>query len=64
MKCSRKSADDRRIAEFNKIQEWHRWFAWFPVNDGMLNWFWFCFVERKYMLGRYCYWEYREKISA
>ena len=26
--------------------DWHKWFAWFPVNDSK-NWYWLEYVDRK-----------------
>ena len=46
--------------------EWHQWFAWYPVrisgdNGGMAITVWFATVERKvhYALCDFAYWEYR-----
>jgi len=54
------SWNEKRLAR----EQWHRWFAWFPVKVGERDCRWFEFVERK---GAYYFtlyesgwdWEYR-----
>lgn len=49
----------------NRIQEWHRWFAWHPIRIGEEK-LWLCFVYRRaesiFCYGTDCYaqWIYQE----
>lgn len=42
----RKWAEKRRAKEQAKY-EWHRWFAWYPVQVYCDQYYWLCWIERK-----------------
>lgn len=47
--------------------EWHRWFAWFPVNDIRMKTKWLQFVERRWDTGEETgdpEWRYRLAVSS
>jgi hypothetical protein len=67
MRWSTQKQADKRKEIFNSKLEWHRKFAWFPINDGDCNWYWLEFVDGRYVLGNSPYWyghyEYRGRLK-
>lgn len=48
-----------------RLEQWHRWFAWYPVYVSSHDWRWFEVVrrQRRYASGVYdghFYWVYQE----
>jgi len=55
---------DWRYKKYLASQEWHRWFAWYPVRLGYHDCRWFEWVERRWFKNDcwdhdYWAWEYR-----
>ena len=55
--------------KFERLENWHRWFAWHPVRVGSHDCRWLEYVERKGTLhyyydeygGHWWTWEYRAR---
>lgn len=46
--------------KYSKKFNWHKWFAWFPVNIGDDKMLWWERVERRKQANReFIYWEYK-----
>ena len=50
MKWSTRKRETKRREKYRKKEEWHKWFAWFPVSEGYYR-YWLEFVDRKYKPG-------------
>jgi hypothetical protein len=53
----KRSIDRTRTPDLMSQSEWHRWFAWYPVNiatdESLAYWAWLEFVERKWGFNTY-----------
>lgn len=57
---------ERRYRKWKAKQQWHRWFAWYPVKVTHGDCRWLETVETKLYYNRYGddYWEYRSLVVA
>lgn len=49
----------QRDARWKASQEWHRWFAWHPINLYGVGTVWLEWIERRRVIHYDVYWEYR-----
>lgn len=53
---------ETRAERYERLSEWHRWFAWYPVRVGSHDCRWLEYVERRASLdwaARVIYWHHR-----
>lgn len=73
--CSTKEKEERRKAKsrkkYERVSNWHKWFAWFPVHLSEEECRWLEFLERRSADSFYLYdcyphsrdWYYRPKTK-
>jgi hypothetical protein len=62
----KRSIDRMRTPDLMSQSEWHRWFAWYPVNIATdRHWAWLEFVERKWAFSTYTgEWKLRYRLAS